>query len=243
MDDDRRFHSLSPSGIGAAVSMRTSNWNKTARLTLWGASACGFAIACVCGCIGNRPSNPAATQPSTAIDLATTQPAFWLEKPAVANVTHLQFQPLWDACEATARGYTFPIDRQDYRQGLLTTKPVVSKQFLEPWRKDAGTVGDVLRSSIATVRRHIRFEIERTEAGTFTMVPKVLIERETIIERRLTSVAQYRYSFAGPASTAQTSVQTDAIDLPVQYWTPIGRDAVMEKEIARDVQRRLREDF
>lgn len=217
----------------------TRKWTRAARAGLWGLSLGGFAVACLQGCIWHE-SRPSATQPATAIDPATTQPLYWLGRPAVATATSLQFQPMWNACEETGRHFGFPLDRQDYRAGLLTTVPVVSEQILEPWRKDAGTMHDVVQSSLATIRRHIRFEIERTEAGTFVMTPKVLVERETIIERRLTSVAQYRYSFAGPAATPKDSVQTEDEELPVKYWTPIGRDLVMEKEIAADVKRRLR---
>jgi hypothetical protein len=32
---------------------------------------------------------------ATDKDLATTRPSYWLDQPAVASVTSLQFQPLW----------------------------------------------------------------------------------------------------------------------------------------------------
>ena len=109
----------------------------------------------IAGCIGNRPFNSAATQPVTMVDLATTQPSYYLDQPAVASVKSIQFQPLWDASEETARSYLFQLDRQDYRSGLLTTRPMISKQIFEVWRKDAGTAHGVVVDSMATIRRTV----------------------------------------------------------------------------------------
>src|SRR5438270_2930186 len=96
-------------------------------------------LAALAGCIGRHPYDPAATQPVTVVDLATTQPDYYYNQPTVASVTSLQFQPLWDACLEACRRDGFDIDRQNYRLGLITTKPLISKQVLEPWKRDTGT--------------------------------------------------------------------------------------------------------
>jgi hypothetical protein len=208
----------------------------------WKAGACGLAILLLLigGCIGKHPANPAATQPVTVVDPATTQPYYWLDQPAVASVENFQFQPLWDSCERTARSYLYELDREDYRLGLLTTKPMISKQFFELWRKDAGSAHAVLQNSLQTIRRTVRFEIERTDDGTFVMTPRVLMERETILERRITSSIQYRTAFAGPPAPSREAVEAETEALPIIYWTPIGRDTAMERQIADEVRRRLK---
>ena len=198
-------------------------------------AACGLALtALLAGCFSHSPT----TDMTTVKDPATTRPAYWLDQPAVASVDHFQFLPLWNACEDVARAYLFRLDREDYRLGLLTTRPMISKQILEPWRHDGGTLHGVLESSLATIRRSIRFEIERRDDGTFSMVPKVLVERETILERRITSSNQYRNAFSGPAAGSRTATDLED-EVPVIYWTPIGRDPEMEKHLAADVSRRL----
>ena len=88
----------------------------------------------ISGCAPAHQPAP-ATQPSTA----TTQPDFWLEQKPAAEVTFRDFQLLWNACEETARDYGFALDRQDYRGGVITTVPLVSKQFFVFWRIDAQT--------------------------------------------------------------------------------------------------------
>ena len=196
-------------------------------------------LALLAGCAAKTAPDPIADHHlATDKDRATTRPAYWMDQPAVTSVESFKFQPLWDACEATARSYLFPLDREDYRLGLITTKPTISKQILEPWRKDAGTLDHVLQDSLTTMRRSIRFEIDRSEDGTYAMVPKVLIERETILERRITSAAQYRTAFSGPAVGSRAVADAD-LDIPITYWTPIGRDTEMEKHLASEVRHRL----
>ena len=70
------------------------------------------------------------------------------------------------------------------------------------------------------------------------MTPKVLVERETIVERRITSAVNYRQVFSGPAAESKASVEAES-DLPARYWTPVARDTAMEKQIAEEVRRRM----
>jgi hypothetical protein len=175
---------------------------------------------CVLGCITGR-QNPAATQPS-----------YWLEQPAVAQVRGGDFNRLWEAAKETVRDYQLALDREDYRAGVITSVPEISKQVFELWRSDAGTTNEAVANTLGAIRRTIRFEVSRGDDGTFTLVPKVLVERQSIFERRVTDVSQYRFAFAGPARAqpARTAVTLDPEtyqDVPVKYWYPIGRDFEM----------------
>lgn len=209
----------------------------------WKVAACGLAVTAilVAGCAAKHATESAAPPRATLKDPATTQPSYWLDQPAVVSVENFKFQPLWDACEKVARSYQFQLDREDYRLGLMTTKPTISKQMLEPWRQDAGTLYDVMQDSLTTMRRSIRFEIERGEDGTYSMTPKVLVERETILERRITSAAQYRSVFSGPAVGSRTATDED-IGVPVIYWTPVGRDLEMERHLAASVREQVKKE-
>ena len=189
-------------------------------------------------CITDKLSNPAATQSATAIDPATTQPAYYLAKPAVAQIDAGDYDSLLKACQAVARNYGYQLDRLDYRQGLLTTQPMVSKVWFECWRKDAGTARWVWRDSLQTIRRTIRFEIRRDDHDVFHAVPKVLIEEQSILEHRLSSATEYRGAFSG--SHTSSLYTTDVLTpVPGRYWTPIDRDTEMEKQLAAAVRDRL----
>ena len=206
--------------------------------------AAAVTIVVVSGCI-TKPQNPAATQPATAIDLATTQPSYWLAQPAAAQVQARDFDAVWDVCKTTARDYLYALDREDYRSGVITTVPLISKQWFEPWRPDTGTAYDVLANSLGAIRRTLRFEVSRNaDDGTYTVTPKVLVERESILERRVTDVSQYRFAFSGPATKippreAVTLEPETYPDVPIKYWYPTGRDTVMEKQVAERVRHGL----
>ena len=170
------------------------------------------------GCVTTRPKT-ATTQPVTAVDSARAEPEYWLRQPATVHALSTGFDALWEAAEETARDHHFTIDRRDQRFGLLTTHPVISKQWFEPWRKDAASADDVFVNSLGTIRRTIRFEFTE-EAGRFTAAPKVLVERYSVID---------------PKYRAQES------DAPTAYWYALGRDTALERRLAQAVQKRLGE--
>jgi hypothetical protein len=210
-------------------------------LTLRALLAPAVLLACT-GCI-TRPQDPSATQPATAVPRAQVQPAYWLEQPSIVSVQSNDFDRLWTATEDVARDFLFQIDRTDYRSGLLTTRPMVSAQWFEPWRHDVQTFGDAVESSLATIRRTLRFEFERLDDGTFRVWPKVLVERQALAERRITSAVSYRQVFARPArpdlrprGTRESDV---GVFLPDRYWYAIGRDDALERALARSIAKKL----
>jgi hypothetical protein len=209
--------------------IRAALWTVCGSAALTGAFTSG-------GCI-TRSSAPSATQPATAIDPRTMDPAYWWSQPAAASAEGTDFQSLWNAAEAAARRFLFTIDRIDYRAGLMTTLPMTSAQFFELWRPDVQSAPDLARSTLATERRTIRFEFSRHADGVrYTAVPKVLVERHAIVGRRITSVLQYQQiaaPAAGPVDSATGVV-------PAEYWYPIERDRELEQALANWMQRRQR---
>lgn len=170
------------------------------------------------GCIDSHPSNPAATQPVTNVDPKLATKEYWLAQPTVTEVTYKDFNVLWNTCEQVARDYFFKIDRRDYREGLLTTEPLISKQYLEFWRRDARTGYDVREDNIAGVRRTIYFQFARNPDGSYTVTPKVIVERQSRID------SKYR----DPDS-----------DQPASYWYPIRRDGNLEVALTKSLRERL----
>ena len=121
----------------------------------------------------------------------------------------------------------------------MTTFPLVSSQFFEVWRQDLVRPADTAEASLATVRRTLRFDIGRRPDGTFRAVPKVLIERFTSTERRITSVTQYREIFS--IERAEGDRERDrGYELPTEYWYAIGRDEALERRVAAQVEGKLR---
>jgi len=180
----------------------------------------------------------------------TTQPAFmtapaiqagsdyWFSKSAVASVVSPDFYKLWNACRTTVINDQFEIDQEDYRLGLLSTLPMISKQFFEFWRSDAGTPREVIWDSLQTIRRTVRFDFSREADGSYIVHPKVLMETSAHPERRITSQAQYSSAFSSIAETP-TVLNDQGVAVPTRYWYAVGRDDAMEQELANSVREKL----
>lgn len=190
------------------------------------------------GCILNR-QNPAATQPATAAPAKSEQPAYWLDKPAVAHIDSPSFDALWNACRDAAQADGFLIDRTDYREGLLTTLPLVSKPAWEPWKNDVVDPHELLQCTIGTLRRTIRFDIVRKPDGCFEATPKVLVERDSLVERRITSADQYQNVFAVDMGDINQQLERTGEQVPSEYYYSVGRDYSLEKQLGGSVNKFL----
>jgi hypothetical protein len=186
------------------------------------------------GCILSKPS---LTPMATNVDVKQALPDYWWTQPGVATASYSDFEKLWGACKAELYGRLFIVDREEYREGLLTSEPLISKQIFEPWRSDAVTLHDQVESSLATLRRTVHFEVTRQPDGTYQVTPKVLIERFASEEHRLTAITQYHQAFSGPRVTDVTADQGS--HLATDYWYPLRRDTDLEKVMADSIQQHV----
>lgn len=175
---------------------------------------------------------------ATAIDYHEGQSTFWFAKPAVTSVACSNYDSLWSHVAQVALADGFAIDREEYRNGLLTTKPLVSAQIFEPWRQDVGDLYGSVQSTISTVRRTIHFDVRRLPDGSFAAVPKVLIERHALAERRITSVTEYLDVFQTNRPLDQEYTEEGVLLLP-DYWYAIGRDYSLERKLAEQLKAHL----
>ena len=204
---------------------------------------CAF-LSLLAGCETSPPTHSAAVRAAvTPADPKLATPDYWWNQPPAARAADADFARLWDACQVETHARFMRVDREDYRLGLLTTIPLVSKQIFEPWRTDAVTVHDQAESTLGTIRRTVRFEIARRPDGTYEVVPKVLVERFASAERRLTAISQYHQAFSGPRAVADSPDLTGDVTVEngaaADYWYPLHRDAALEADLANSIARRL----
>jgi len=191
-------------------------------------------VACLAGCASRTPAPPPTQNPATA------DAAYWLNQPAAASVVSDDFTTLWRACRRATIGHSFTMDRVDFRSGLMTTLPLVSKQFFELWRSDVVTPYGVAESSLDTIRRTARFEVRRRDDGRYEAVPKVVVERFSFAERRITSVARFAEMFTVERTEGGRERDRYGGDLPDMYWYATGRDHALEQHLAAAVRADLR---
>jgi hypothetical protein len=195
-------------------------------------------IPLLAGCV-NGPSRGSDTgAKATTIDPAKATPRYWMDKPATAHADGSNYDRVWLACDAATRHYHFIPDVLNYRQGIMTSKPLVSKGVGEFWRNDVLDSDDRTKSTIATYRRTIRYDIEKKDDGRYEVDVKVLVERSSQFERRVTTGIQFRDSF-GPYPPSAEFRSDDGAKQEAQYWYAVGRDETLEKALAQVIDETL----
>lgn len=190
------------------------------------------------GCVSSNPRSGAGNAvTSKKPETATIQ--YWVDQPARTTVKANDYDQLWNACDRVAIRYLFAIDRTDYREGLLTTKPLISKYFVEFWRNDVQFSEDLAQSSIATYRRTIRFEIHKSDDGRFEAAVKVIVERSSAFEHRVTTAIQYRDAF-GAFPLGTEFFDDEGVKQSQQSWYAVGRDTALEVELGKKIQNALK---
>lgn len=196
-----------------------------------------FGVLVGCNTTPEAINIPTAQSRATDLDPASAEASFWLDQPAQYRTAPGDFDSLWDAAQQVSRDLLLDIDRRDRRAGLLTTKPAISGQWFEPWRRELQTTEDLADSSVATIRRTIQYELVK-ESDRYVVAPKVLIERQAIADRRVSGVLGRGYFRYDPDTAGSRS--TDAGEtLPDSYWYAIGRDHALEAKLVELINARV----
>jgi hypothetical protein len=189
------------------------------------------------GCASGPETDTPPPAPAPELPPKSAKTDYWFAKPGVATVSAGDYDRLWEACGAAARDRFFVLDRTNYREGVLTTQPLVSRQFFELWRSDALTFDDTMQSSLQAIRRTIHFSIEKTDSG-YTATPKVVVERYANVGRRLTSPLEFQQAF-NYRSISGSAERDAGVVIANQYWYAIGRDPTLEAALADSVRSRV----
>ncbi len=170
-------------------------------------------------------------RPEWSDDTEAATLSFWGDRPAIVRVEADDYAALWDAAENARRRFGFEAALTDYRGGELTTEPKLSGQIFEPWRDELRDIGSIMESTLTSVRRRVSFELGNQGDGTFWLEPKVIVERQSLGERRLTDVSSYRRAL-GQGQQRRTS---DDDPGTVTGWHAIGRDPALERSLANRI--------
>jgi hypothetical protein len=165
-------------------------------------------LLCLVGC-SQRPAwhdNPAAAKPQ-----------FWFDEAASVRVFAEDYDALWRAANQSLSRFDFDIDLSDYRSGRLTTFPKDSGLIIEPWRDEQRTLADRLESTVAPLRRTVRFDFAEA-AGDWYVEPRVVVEKEARPE--------------GPRRRVRDEQR------PAFGWFAVGRDTALEASLANFVAER-----
>ncbi len=165
---------------------------------------------------------------------------------------------LWQLCQQELKNRYFLLDRVDPRRGLITTYPMLSKQWFEFWRHDAVTTRDVAESSLQTIRRKVTIRLIKVKptlpdnhkannkntnntnnTAKYTVKCTVSVERLAFPEEIVSAEVQSGDIFSSDTYyandyTASTNPTGKKGKLKGQ-WVYLGRDIALERNILRAI--------
>lgn len=143
------------------------------------------------------------------------------------------FDHLWDMTLRVLRRRGLTPNRQDRREGVITTLPITCQQWFEFWRHDAMGPYQWAESSMHTVQRLAVVRIRRQpEPGRFRVNVRVDVFRFSAPERQVTtpSGALLMYSEKLPTEAGELYHPNEDV-----HWVRLGRDPYMEGVLLRRI--------
>lgn len=149
------------------------------------------------------------------------------------RATGVERQRVWEAAEQTLRDRGYEFDRYDSCVGVLTTRPEVSQQFFEFWRRDVATWRDWVEASLNVIRRWVEVRWV-DEDGAPEVRVAVYKQRLSAPDRQFNnSGAAYQIFGENLPSTSGSKILPGA-----EQWIDMGRDPAMEAKLAQEIARR-----
>jgi len=172
-----------------------------------------------------------------------------MDQPIEIDVS--EYANVFDASVRVLREQGNVIDRQDYRFGVITTKPLLVPTILELWHSTNRMTNHALASTFNNHRRTVRVTIKppesisETEMGTSrsTVVESgkvylfhvgVQIERLQIVTRYMSGSTAGNQVLKTLSSTPVTLAQRG---ISSSSWQSIGRDPVLEQSLTAAIIR------
>ena len=161
-------------------------------------------------------------------------------QPSASVVGDENFLALWDAAMEVLREHRFVIDRADKRAGVITTFPMVSRQWFEFWRSDAVTARDVLESSLQTIYRQVTVRIRRKSPDSpyYSASVSVSVSRSDRLNPQITSTSEAYDLFLSPGRISRSESLTGLSgSVSAERQVEVGRDAKLEKLLQNQINR------
>jgi len=159
-----------------------------------------------------------------------------------------EYSRLFEASVRELRNLGFVVDREDYRFGQVTTKPLTSPTVFEFWKPLNSTVGQAVQSTTNLQRRTAQVFLEpvrsdgveppsaegaETNVGPYQLRVEVMVER---LQRPDAFVSGASDRPLGSLTAHPQEWERRGID--DRYWLAIGRDQELERRLVERIVRR-----
>ena len=144
-------------------------------------------------------------------------------------------EAVWKATVVAVNEY-FTIRTENRLAHTIVTDPVAGATLLEPWRSDSVGFQQRLESTMQTMRRFARIQVDPVPGRGYTVKVEVFKELEDLSkpDRQMFGRAVFNNDF--PLNRTREIV--GPIPVPNQ-WIPRGRDALLEQAILNRVRDNL----
>jgi hypothetical protein len=143
------------------------------------------------------------------------------------DLTQPAADDVWEGMKDVLRRDLFTLDRVDRHGGVITTRPEISRQLFEFWRRDARSLYEKLKSGINPLRRYVvvRATPDEDLPGTTLLEVAVYKQRLTSPDRQFNSSGA-AYQFFDPDLPSTTGAPS--VGLADERWIDLGRDPDLE---------------
>ncbi len=181
--------------------------------------------------------------------------------PGPTTAAEQNFEALWQSARSVLKRRGFELDRQDRRDGVITTYAATSGQFFEFWRKDAATIFSQRENTLQKIMRAAKVSLHRVEGtNRYDLEVEVLMARSNkppvqisdpsqttevthgldIRPGRHFSEAEAKLTFDDlrrrPVGQVDTRQGKAAGGLTKYTITPLDRDGDLEANILEDIR-------
>lgn len=145
------------------------------------------------------------------------------------------FEGIWRETVNVLDEY-FDIRTENRLARTIVTDPVAGATLLEPWRGDSVGLQSRLESSVQTIRRFARVQVEPVPGRGYAVKVEVLKELEDLARPDRQSFGRAVFSNDFPVNRTREIV--GPVPVPSQ-WIPRGRDTLLEQVILDRIRKGL----
>jgi hypothetical protein len=142
------------------------------------------------------------------------------------------YNVVWESAIDVMHSLQLPIERESKLDGIIETDYKVGAGLLEPWHKDAVSMGDRLEGSFQSIRRRAVMSITPAQGG-FLVGVEVVKELENPDKLIINSPG---HSTFGETSPLQRDLNVVIGPATPEGWIPRGRDPGLEQSILARLQ-------
>jgi hypothetical protein len=145
------------------------------------------------------------------------------------------FEAVWRETVGVLDEY-FDIRTENRLARTIVTDPIAGATLLEPWRGDSVGFHDRLESTMQTMRRFARVQIDPVPGRGFAVKVEVMKELEDLARPDRQSFGRAVFNNDFPVNRTREIV--GPVQVPLQ-WIPRGRDTLLEQTILNRIRDNL----